>query len=107
MSRPHLDAGEAPVERQVQADERVRGPDSSPVAADVLGAVGVDSDLVEPQQFDMIQLETTHLAVELPTLRRVIQLRVLLPIAGRQPDPTSRTDRRPCHPPMMAAARRW
>lgn len=104
MSRPHLDAGEPAVKRQVQADQGVRGTDASPVAANVLGAVGVDGDLMEPHQLDVVQLEAGHLAVELPALGRGMTAGIPLPRAGRQLDAAPGADRGTGHEPMMASA---
>ncbi len=69
MSRSHLDAGQSPVEGQVQADQGVGGPDAAAIAAGMLRAVGVDGDLMEFQQLEVIQLEAGYLPIELPALR--------------------------------------
>ena len=61
----------APLERELEADERERGPDARRALADVLGGVGIDQQLVPAaEQGDVLQLVSGYLAVHRPALDR-------------------------------------
>ena len=65
------------LEREVEADERERGPDPWRALADVLGAVAVDQELMPaPEPGDVLELEPGDLAVYRPALDRGGRARV-------------------------------
>src|SRR5437773_1904052 len=61
----------ASLERELEADERERGPDAGRALADVLGGVGIDQQLVPAaEQDDVLQLVSGYLAVHRSALDR-------------------------------------
>jgi hypothetical protein len=67
MGRSHLRPGDAPLQGQVEADQRERRGDRAGAVADVLSAVGVGGQLLTTgEDLDVLELVPLYLSVQLP-----------------------------------------
>jgi hypothetical protein len=97
----NLRGGLTPVEGEVQADQRIGNPDPGTISG-VLGAVGIDAELMESAQLgQMGHLEADQIPVHTPALRRGVQRRIPRLLHRGQSDAASHARARGVHEPPI------
>jgi len=98
MRGPNGVATPSLVERKMQTDEAEGRPNGRDLIARMLGAVGIQGELMEPTELGkMVELMAHHAHVELPAGGRRVGARIDRPVADRECQATAWTGARRLH----------